>query len=182
MVDDENVFCPVWKRPVIFLSSFFFLVQKCPVYNQFINPATLTLQSKILSLLLYRQYGDARLGDVDDDCILGCVAKTVCAENEQLIFFNTVNLSDQDLKITEVGHLKLSVSWKQVEQSSDNRCVLANCARICLWIVFQMAYFLIPDATLFELGPFLGNSTRVWRTDGRTDGRTHPLIEMRELV
>ena len=98
--------------------QFFFLVQKCPVYNQFINPATLTLQSKILSLLLYRQYGDARLGDVDDDCILGCVAKTVCAENEQLKFFNTVNLSDQDLKITEVGHLKLSISWKKYNHRS----------------------------------------------------------------
>ena len=43
-----------------------------------------------------------------------------------------------------------------------------------------MAYFLIPVAILFEFGPFLSNSTRVWwmdgrtdqRTDGRTDGRT----------
>ena len=41
-----------------------------------------------------------------------------------------------------------------------------------------MAYFLIPDAILFKFGPFLGNSTRVWRTDGRTD----PLIEMRERI
>ena len=61
---------------------------------------------------------------------------------------------------------------KQVVQSSDNRCILANCPRTRLWIVFQMAYFLIPDAILFEFGPFLGNSTRVWRTDRRTNGRT----------
>ena len=49
----------------------------------------------------------------------------------------------------------------QVEQSTDNKCVLANCLRTCLLIVFQMAYFLIPDAILFEFGPFLGNLTRV---------------------
>ena len=43
-----------------------------------------------------------------------------------------------------------------------------------------MVYFLIPGAILFEFGPFVGNSTRVWPTDGptdrptdgRTDGRT----------
>ena len=35
-----------------------------------------------------------------------------------------------------------------------------------------MAYYLVPDAILFEFGPNLRNSTRVWRTHGRTDGRT----------
>ena len=64
------------------------------------------------------------------------------------------------------------INAKQVEQSSDNRCVLANCPRTCLFIVFQIAYFLIPDVILFQFGPFLGNSTRVWRTDRPTDGRT----------
>ena len=38
---------------------------------------------------------------------------------------------------------------------------LANCPRTCLSIVFLMAHFLIPDAILFEFGPFLRNSTRV---------------------
>ena len=33
-----------------------------------------------------------------------------------------------------------------------------------------MAYFLIPDANLFEFGPFLRNSTCVRPTDGRADG------------
>ena len=75
------------------------------------------------------------------------------------------------------GRKTLFVS-EHVEQSSDNRCVLANCPRTCLWIIFQMACFLIPDAILFEFGLFLGNSTRVWRTDGRTDGPTdgHTLL------
>ena len=47
-----------------------------------------------------------------------------------------------------------------------------NCPRTCLWIVYQMAYFLIPDAILFEFSLFLGNSTRVWRTDRPMDGPT----------
>ena len=41
----------------------------------------------------------------------------------------------------------------------------------CLWIIFQMAYFLITNAILFDFGTFLRNSTRVWQTDGPTDGR-----------
>ena len=49
---------------------------------------------------------------------------------------------------------------------------LANCPRTCLWIVFKMAYFLIPVAVLFDFGPFIRNSTRVWPTDGPTDGPT----------
>ena len=75
---------------------------------------------------------------------------------------------------------KYRTTDKQVEQSSDNRCILANCSRTCLWIVFKIANDLIPDAILFNFGPFLKNSTRV--TDGRTDGRTYPLIEMRERI
>ena len=60
-------------------------------------------------------YGDACLGDIDDDCIVGCVAKTVSTENEHLKFFNTVNPSDKDLKISEVGwgDLKESKSFPQ---------------------------------------------------------------------
>ena len=51
---------------------------------------------------------------------------------------------------------------------------------------FELAYFHVPNAILFEFSPFLNNSTRVSPTNGptdrRTDGQTHPLIEMRERI
>ena len=40
--------------------------------------------------------------DVDDQCIGGCVAKSVTGEEEELKFFNTVSLADRDTKIAEV--------------------------------------------------------------------------------
>ena len=61
--------------------------------------------------------------------------------------------------------LPLRVISKQVEQSLDNRCLLANCLRVCLW-----------NAILFKFSPILRNSTSVWQTDGQT----HLLLEMRE--
>ena len=50
---------------------------------------------------------------------------------------------------------------RQISQTLD--VFLADCPRICIWIIS-----LIPEAILFKFGPFLKNSTRVWRTDGRT--------------
>ena len=47
---------------------------------------------------------------------------------------------------------------------------MANCT--CLWNVFEMAYYLIPDAILFKFGPYLRNSTHVWPTNGPTDRLT----------
>ena len=50
-----------------------------------------------------------------------------------------------------------------------------------------MAYFLVPDAILFDLAHFLEiqlvcDRRTDGRTDGPTDGRTHPLLEMRERI
>ena len=91
--------------------------------------------------------------------------------------------------IDKLGKVIENIETSRTEFEQQMRS-LGNCPRTCLWIVFRMAYCLIPDAILFEFGPFLRNSTRVWPTDGRTDvptdrrtdGRTHPLKEMRERI
>ena len=153
-------------------------------------------------------------------CWCCCCCCCRCCRSCCSDWYEPVRCSFRYLKITQHrqkdGRTKPFIEmcihiWvKQVEQSSDNRCVLANCPRTGLWIVFQMPYFHVPDAILFKFGPFLGNSTRVWRTDGptdgrtdrptdgptdgwtdwrmdgrtvrTTDGRTYPLIEMRERI
>ena len=73
--------------------------------------------------------------------------------------------------IDKLGKVRENIVTSQTEFWQQMRS-LGNCSRTCLWIVFWMAYFLIPDAILFRFGPFLRSSTRVWRTDGPTDGRT----------
>lgn len=55
-----------------------------------------------LKRVLERVYEDTCLKDIDDDCIAGCVAKSVCTQEEELKFFNTVSLADRNLKISEV--------------------------------------------------------------------------------
>ena len=79
--------------------------------------------------------------------------------------------------------------FKQVWQSSDIRCMRAICSRTCILMVFLMAYLHALEAILFKFGPansFLGNSTGVWWTDGRTDtpsyrnARTHLNIDFQK--
>ena len=85
---------------------------------------------------------------------------------------------------------------KQVEQSSDNRCVLWQTACV---LVFESSF---KWHTFLFLMPFCSNSAHFSEiqlvcdgrtdlptdgrtdgpTDGPTDGRTYPLIEMRERI
>ena len=62
--------------------------------------------------------------------------------------------------------------WTSRTEFGQQMRSLANCLRTCLWIVFYMAFFLVPDAILIDFGPFLRNSTRVWPTDRPTDRPT----------
>ena len=57
-----------------------------------------------LFFCLISLYGNATLQDVDERCIGGCVAKSVCTETEELKFFNTINLQDRDVPIYKVCH------------------------------------------------------------------------------
>ena len=69
---------------------------------------------------------------------------------------------------------------------SEYKEVLLICPCTCLWIVFWMAKYYVPVAILFKFGPFLRDSTLVWRTnqrtDWQTDGGTLSLIEMQERI
>ena len=61
-----------------------------------------------------------------------------------------------------IMHHPYQFTGKQVEQSSDNRCVLRRTARVLVFeSSFKLAYCLIPDAIWFDFGLFLRNSTRV---------------------
>ena len=93
---------------------------------------------------------------------------------------------------------------KQVEQSSNNRCVLErtctsicniNCSFTCTFVLvtlkcitncLNLTFHTLTYLHFAQKWHFFEISTRVWltdgRMDGRTDGRTHPLIEMRERI
>ena len=69
---------------------------------------------------------------------------------------------------------------KQVEQSSDHRCVLwrAGTSTGILLVLVLVHALSLPSftLTLLKMAPF-----RDFNSLG-TDGRTHPLIEMRERI
>ena len=75
---------------------------------------------------------------------------------------------------------KIEKREKQVEQSSDNRCVLWQTACV---LVFESSF---KQHTFLFLMLFSSNSTHFSEIqlvcDGPTDGGTHPLIEMRERI
>ena len=79
---------------------------------------------------------------------------------------------------------------KQVEQSSDNRCVLVrpctsicntNCSFTCTFVLvtlkcitncLNLTFHTLTYLHFAQKWHFFEISTRVWLTDGRTDGRT----------
>ena len=73
---------------------------------------------------------------------------------------------------------------KQVEQSSDNRCVLWRTARVLVFeLYFKWHTFLFLMLFCSNLAYFTEIELVCdGRTDRRTDGRTYPLKEMRERI
>ena len=81
---------------------------------------------------------------------------------------------------------------EQVEQSSDNRCVLWRNARVLVfelsfkWHTFLFLMLFCSNLAHFARFQLVCDGPTDRPTDGRTDrptdGRTHPLIEMRERI
>ena len=46
------------------------------------------------------------MSDISDDCIGGCVAKSVCTETEELTFFNTVSIEHRNIPIYKVNRVR----------------------------------------------------------------------------
>ena len=80
------------------------------------------------------------------------------------------------------------VPKKQVEQSSDIRCVLWRTARVLVfessfeWHTFLFLMLFCSNLAHFSEAQLVCDGWTNGRTDRRTDGRTHPRIEMQERI
>ena len=90
-----------------------------------------------------------------------------------------------------VEEVLMTADWEkfeQVEQSSDNRCVLWRTACVLVfdssfkWVTFLFLMLFCSISAHFSEIQLVCDRPTDGPTDGRTDGPTDPLIEMRERI